>query len=165
MKLNIQINQNPEMEVQIQNDEVWLEGKKIELDSLSLGKEGFHVLKNGKAFHVEIQSLKDQDVEIKINGKVFSARVKGKLQTLLESLGMNETNAKSMMHIKAPMPGLILKVLIEKGNMVQKGDPLLILEAMKMENIIKASETCTILEVLIKPGQKVEKGQNLVTLG
>ena len=62
------------------------------------------------------------------------------------------------------MPGLVVKVLVEKGMQVNEGDSLLILEAMKMENIIKAASTATVTSVNIKPGQKVEKGELLIGL-
>ncbi|MDB5143897.1 MAG: gcdC, partial [Mucilaginibacter sp.] len=65
--------------------------------------------------------------------------------------------------IKAPMPGLVLKLFVSEGTEVKKGDNLFILEAMKMENIIKSPADVTVKTVKIKPGDKVEKGQVLLT--
>jgi biotin carboxyl carrier protein len=64
--------------------------------------------------------------------------------------------------LKAPMPGLVLKVLVAEGAEVKKGDTLLVLEAMKMENNIKATHDVNIKQILIKPGDKVEKNQTLI---
>jgi biotin carboxyl carrier protein len=64
--------------------------------------------------------------------------------------------------IKAPMPGLVLKVLVNKGDSIKKGCNLFVLEAMKMENIIKSPADVVIDKILIKPGDKVEKGQILM---
>jgi biotin carboxyl carrier protein len=60
------------------------------------------------------------------------------------------------------MPGLVLKVFVNKGDSIKKGDNLFVLEAMKMENIIKSPADVTVEKILIKPGDKVEKGQILM---
>ena len=165
MKLNIQIGQEPENEVILDKGDVFFQGKKIELDIWTKGKQGFHVLKNGKSYQVEVRNGENQNLEIGINGKFFPIRIKDSLQILLDNLGMSETKVSTIQQIKAPMPGMILKVMVDNGASVKAGEPLLILEAMKMENIIKASSAGFIQDILIKPGQKVEKGQSLVTLG
>lgn len=66
--------------------------------------------------------------------------------------------------VKAPMPGLVVKVLVEPGNPVAAGQGLVVLEAMKMENEIKAAAAGVVESVAVKPGQAVEKGAELVTL-
>jgi biotin carboxyl carrier protein len=165
MKLSIRINQDSEKIVQADDQEILYEGKPLLMDLWSEGKEEFHVLKNGHSYHVELGSLTDQGIEVKINGKVYHAQVKDSIQILLETLGMSQATTQIQKQIKAPMPGLILKVLAEPGKALKSGEPVLILEAMKMENIIKATADCIIQDILIKPGQKVEKGQSLFILG
>ncbi|HEY9195548.1 MAG TPA: acetyl-CoA carboxylase biotin carboxyl carrier protein subunit, partial [Mucilaginibacter sp.] len=64
--------------------------------------------------------------------------------------------------IKAPMPGLVLRIFVAEGDTVQKGDNLFVLEAMKMENIIKAPADVTVRKIKCKAGDKVEKGQILI---
>ena len=64
--------------------------------------------------------------------------------------------------VDAPMPGLVLKVLVEPGSPVQKGDPLLVLEAMKMENDIKAHFDGTVSTLHVQMGDAVSKGQLLI---
>ena len=66
--------------------------------------------------------------------------------------------------VKAPMPGLVVKMLVEPGAAVAAGQGLVVLEAMKMENEIKASAAGVIESVAVKPGQAVEKGAALVVL-
>ena len=65
--------------------------------------------------------------------------------------------------IKAPMPGKVLQVLVQVGDVVEEGQPLVVLEAMKMENVIKASSSGTVLTVEAAQGQAVEKGALLVS--
>ena len=66
--------------------------------------------------------------------------------------------------IKAPMPGMVVKVLVESGQVVQAGTGLVVLEAMKMENELKAAAPGVVAEILASAGQVVEKGQVLVVL-
>ena len=60
------------------------------------------------------------------------------------------------------MPGLVLKILVQPGDQVKKGEPLLVLEAMKMENVFKASDDVTIKEINVVEKQAVEKGNELI---
>ena len=78
---------------------------------------------------------------------------------LLHQLGMDNLNTATISEIKAPMPGLVLRILASVGQEVQKGGNLLVLEAMKMENIIKAPADVIIKSVKVNPGDKVEKNQ------
>jgi len=79
------------------------------------------------------------------------------------SLGTKQKETASC-KIKAPMPGLIIKLEVEKGMFVEKGAGIVIIEAMKMENEIKASQSGIISEISVIKGQTVEKGQNLITI-
>jgi len=75
---------------------------------------------------------------------------------------MNASVAGSLKEIKAPMPGLILDLKVAPGDQVQKGDVLLILEAMKMENSIKSPGDGVVKEVKVSLKQSVEKNQVLI---
>ena len=68
-------------------------------------------------------------------------------------------------NLTAPMPGTILKILVSKGDKVEAGQPLIILEAMKMENNINASASGTVASIEVSPGQTVDTGQLLLTIG
>lgn len=80
-----------------------------------------------------------------------------------EILGDTE-NVDAKGEILAPMPGLILKIEVEKGQVIQPGQPLVIMEAMKMENEIRSQIEGKIQEVLIKENQKVEKNDLLLKI-
>jgi pyruvate carboxylase subunit B len=66
--------------------------------------------------------------------------------------------------VRAPMPGLVLRLEVEEGQTVLAGDGLLVLEAMKMENEIRSSEAGVVKRILVRAGQAVEKGAVLVEL-
>ena len=76
-------------------------------------------------------------------------------------MGMNSTGAGSLKEIKAPMPGLILDLKVAPGDVVKKGDVVLILEAMKMENSIKSPGDGLVKAVNVSLKQSVEKNQVL----
>jgi biotin carboxyl carrier protein len=77
-------------------------------------------------------------------------------------LGLDNLQSAKVAELKAPMPGLVLSILVKEGDEIKKGDNLLVLEAMKMENIIKSPADVTIKSIRIKPSDKVEKNQVLI---
>jgi biotin carboxyl carrier protein len=77
-------------------------------------------------------------------------------------LGLDNLQSSKVAELKAPMPGLVLSVLVKEGDEVKKGDNLFVLEAMKMENIIKSPADVTIKSIKIKASDKVEKNQVLI---
>jgi biotin carboxyl carrier protein len=89
--------------------------------------------------------------------------LKEPIDILLEKLGMKNMGAKKMNNLKAPMPGLITKIMVKEGDEIKQGEPLLILEAMKMENVFKAAADVKIKSVKIAEKQAVEKGAELIT--
>jgi len=88
--------------------------------------------------------------------------LKDRFDLLLEKIGMNSTGAGSLKEIKAPMPGLILDLKVAPGDLVKKGDVVLILEAMKMENSIKSPGDGLVKAVNVSLKQSVEKNQVLI---
>jgi biotin carboxyl carrier protein len=77
-------------------------------------------------------------------------------------MGMDKLQGNAMNELKAPMPGMVLKIMVNAGDEVKKGDSLLVLEAMKMENNIKALGDGVVTAIPIKAGDKVEKNQVLI---
>jgi biotin carboxyl carrier protein len=97
-----------------------------------------------------------------VNGSIYTVTAKDQYDILLDQLGLSSLNSAKVSDLKAPMPGLVLKLFVTEGSEVKKGDNLFILEAMKMENIIKSPADVKVKTVKIKPGDKVEKGQVLL---
>jgi biotin carboxyl carrier protein len=81
---------------------------------------------------------------------------------LLHSLGLDSLASKKVNDIKAPMPGMVLNILVTEGQEVKKGDGLIVLEAMKMENILKSPTDGVIKKIAITKGVAVEKNQLLI---
>ncbi len=103
------------------------------------------------------------NVTIRVNGVVQVLQVLGPQQLLLESMGMSANVETQEKHVESPMPGKILQVMVATGTEVDEGDPLLVLEAMKMENVIRAPRSGVIAVVQAQVGEAVEKAATLVT--
>jgi len=101
---------------------------------------------------------------VKINGSETEVSLKTELDLLMEKLGGGTAQAGSARQVKAPMPGLIVKLVAGVGDTVTKGQILLNFEAMKMENQLKSPGNGRIKAILVKPGDKVEKGQILAEM-
>jgi biotin carboxyl carrier protein len=85
------------------------------------------------------------------------------MDRLLRSLGMSVAGSSKASDIKAPMPGLIHSFFVQEGDTVAKGAHVLILEAMKMENVIKAPGDVKVAKIHVKKGDSVEKGQLIMS--
>ena len=124
----------------------------------------FHVLMNGKSYQATIKktNFKEKSFTIAINGKNFQINVEDQYDVLLKDLGFKNYSSNTTNKIIAPMPGLVLEVLVKPGQTVKKGDKILVLEAMKMENIIKSPGEGIVKECLAEVGATVEKNQILI---
>jgi biotin carboxyl carrier protein len=157
---------NDQFLFQIENkDSAFLvNGEQVQLDVSTLGHNNTHVLYQNRSFNTELVEINkaEKTCKIKVNGNTYQISIEDQFDVLLKQLGLDNLTSNKISEIKAPMPGLVLKVLIEENTEVKKGDNLLILEAMKMENILKSSTDGVIKKVLVKQGDKVEKSQILV---
>ncbi len=134
------------------------------LDVIPNGPNAFHLLENGKAYHVELldADYSGRTYTFRINGAKYTVAISDYYERLINKLGLNVAGSHKINDVKAPMPGLVISVLVKPGQSVQKGEPLLILEAMKMENVIKAAGDGIVKSVAAQKGQPVEKGFTLL---
>ena len=130
----------------------WIDGRKI------------HLIQGTKSIEAELLSLdhETKTLEVRLGNKTATLQVKDRYDLLLEKMGMSQTGKGSLKEIKAPMPGLILDLKVAPGDLVKKGDVVLILEAMKMENSIKSPGDGIVKDVKVVLKQSVEKNQVLI---
>ncbi len=139
-------------------------GEPFEIDQYKVNDHTYHIIHNHVSYLVEInERIPDENkMIVRINNKKTEVSYKTDRDLLLESMGFESSSSQKMKDLKAPMPGLVVQVGVKVGDEVEKGDPLIILEAMKMENIIKASGSGKIKEILAKQGAAVEKNAVLI---
>jgi biotin carboxyl carrier protein len=126
----------------------------------------YHYLINNKSYNINvIESDKNsKQYQLRINGKNFDVQLRDRYDDLLHELGLDTITAAKISDLKAPMPGLVVDILVQENSVVKKGDTLVILEAMKMENSLKATADTVVKKVMVKKGQAVEKNEVLVQL-
>lgn len=156
------LNDKIKKKITFDNEVLTVDDKPLEWDIEKINDFEYHLLYNNTSYKMEIREEENKTYTVKINGKKVSAAVKDKLDLLLEKLGLDIADSGKLQSIKAPMPGLIVEIKVKEGDEVQKGDQLLILEAMKMENIIKSPGEGVVKSINIKTGDGVEKNQVLI---
>jgi biotin carboxyl carrier protein len=141
-----------------------LNGQKFSADIIKVREGVYHLLKDSVSYNLEIvnHNPEEKKMFVKINNTPYTLDIKDKYDDLLHSLGLDNLAAKKVNDIKAPMPGMVLNILVTEGQEVRKGDALIVLEAMKMENILKSPTDGVIKKIAINKGVAVEKNQLLI---
>jgi len=136
------------------------------LDIQILTDATYHLLDNGKAYHLELTAanFSDRILSVLINGNKYQIRIKDSYDQLVDQMGLLSGAFQKAKDIKAPMPGLIMNVLVEVGQEIEEGTPLLVLSAMKMENQILAQGAGTIKAIEVNVGDAVDKGQLIIEM-
>jgi len=142
------------------------DGQITSLDIQEVSSTKFHVLKENCSFKAEIitSDFLKKNYTVKINSNIYEIDISNQLDLLIQEMGLSLGSAHIINDIKAPMPGLILDVLVQVGDTVKEGDYLLVLEAMKMENTLTALGDGVVKSVSVIKGEKVEKNQLLIEI-
>lgn len=140
-------------------------GKEVAVDAIAPAKNMLHILYNSHSYSVELleYNAEEKTAVIKVNSALYEVKLKDETDDLLERLGMGKSTHK-VQQIKAPMPGKVIDIKVREGDSINKGDGLLVLEAMKMENILKAPEAAIIKKIHATKGKAVEKNEVLIEL-
>jgi len=153
-----------EYQVQKRGDKLLLNEQEVAFTCRKVSSYLYHIIYKGKSYEVLIDpSSTAQSITLQIEGNTLHAKLTSDLELMLHEMGYENSKSLKSGPLKAPMPGLILDVLVDEGDEVEEGDPLIILEAMKMENLIKASSKAVIKKIEVKKGESVEKNQALIS--
>ena len=121
-----------------------------------------------EAYHTrraeEMWQLGAKTFTIKVNGSAYEVQLADQYDQLVNRLGLGVVSEHKVREIRAPMPGLVLDISVEIGQHVQKGDPLLILEAMKMENVLKSQGDGVVKAIRVEKGEAVDKNALLIEM-
>lgn len=124
----------------------------------------FTIVHNGVSFHGEVmnEDLENNTLRIKVNHRVFDLKKSGPLDSLIANMGLDKVKVRQLRELVAPMPGRIVNIAVQIGQELNLGDEILSLEAMKMENVLKAEGTGRVKSITVAKDQVVEKGSVLI---
>lgn len=123
------------------------------------------LFRTGTKLHIiDNIEVEKQTISFSIDGKFVKTVVKDDQELLLERLGFSTEELASAGLLEAPMPGKILELLVNEGDEVEEGQPVVILEAMKMENELKAPAAGTVATIVVAENDNVEKNQTILEI-
>lgn len=113
---------------------------------------------------VSIQPLSGGAWDLRVDGVADHWVTRGLREELMERMGIEEGSSTASLELRAPMPGKVLEILVEEGQAVEEGDAMLVLEAMKMENVLRAGTSGVVSTIDVKEGSAVEKEAVLICM-
>ncbi|CAH0994450.1 hypothetical protein EMA8858_00560 [Emticicia aquatica] len=148
-------------EISEEKEQILLNREPFEWDFRQISDKHFHIIKDNQSYNAELveADYAEKIFKIKVKDTIHIVNLKNRTDLLLEKMGINNTASAKLNNLKAPMPGLIFEMKVKVGDEVKKGDVLLILVAMKMENAIKAAGDGKVKSIKTNTGDSVEKGQ------
>ncbi len=127
------------------------------------GQPVFSLILDGKSYESYVYQG-DEDWDVLLRGRQYQVKVEDEREKRLKAAASAGAAEGGEFHLKAPMPGLVVAVLIEEGQEVKKGQVMLILESMKMQNELKAPRDGVMGRVRVKAGESVEQRQTLLSV-
>lgn len=139
-----------------------IDGEAVAYAFESISEGYFSLLIDGRSLPVVIEEAAGGRLRVTIAGREVDVSVQDEKALLLERFGLNEAAGSAERALHAPMPGLVLNIMVEPGQTVHTGDGLLVLEAMKMENELRAHADGVIKALHVTPGEAVSKNALLL---
>lgn len=149
-------------EIVVEGDRVFINGEERSTDLREVVPGRYSMLFDGVSHSVVEDSRNDDSVNLMIDGRLLNVQVRDEKQLLLERFSAAESAAEGIGEIRAPMPGLVVRVLVAVGDTVSSGDGLLVLEAMKMENELRIHTDGRIRSIHVNEGDAVIKRALLI---
>lgn len=140
----------------------------IDADNITLNDSEVNnqmILDNNKSKLVSVKGV-DHELkryQIQIDGRIYHVQISDAVDQQILTMNLKSKRSNQLKELRAPMPGLVRQVNVQVGDQVDAGDSLFILEAMKMENLLKSPVNGKVSDVFVKPGESVEKNQILLS--
>ena len=143
---------------------VVVDGVNYEVDFESLSGQPVHsLLVNDRSFEAHVYPS-DEGWQVLLRGNLYELQVEDERERRLRASMGGGPIAAGEYHLKSPMPGLVVALPVEEGHQIKKGDVLVILESMKMQNELKSPRDGTVARVRVKPGDSVEQKETLLSV-
>ena len=148
----------------IDEKHVSVDGKVYNIDFESVsGQPVFSLIVDGKSHEAYVQEG-DENWQVLMRGRLYPVKVEDEREKRLRAAAGGGVAETGEFHLKAPMPGLVIAIPVTEGQEVKKGQVLLILESMKMQNELKAPRDGRVSRIRVKPGESVEQKQALLSV-
>ncbi len=164
--LNARVNDKHVIEIELGPQKTLVDHEDFLYRLSRLDGHHFHLIVGHQSYNVEVIKADHSRKEFffKINGSKVKVSLQDRFDQLIEAMGMQEEEDLSEKQVLAPMPGLVLQVHVAEGQPVEKGAPLVTLEAMKMENVLKAPADGVVGKIMAQTGKSVEKNYLLLEM-
>ncbi len=159
------INDSKVVKAELANDgSITLDSKELRPDVIEIRDGVFHIISENRSYNAEVvkHDAVEKTFHIRVNTNIYKIQVRDKYDVLLKELGLDTLQSKKVTDLKAPMPGLVVEVAVVEGQEIKAGDRILVLEAMKMENILKAPADAVIKKINVAKGETVEKNEVMI---
>jgi len=141
-----------------------INGKIVEVDFESVsGQPVYSLIVDGKS-HESYVAPGEDNWQVLLRGRLYPVSVEDERERRLRAAAGSGVAETGEFLLKAPMPGLVVTINVEEGQEIQKGQVLLILESMKMQNELKAPRDGKVNRIKVKPGESVEQRQTLLSV-
>lgn len=160
------INGNKTFSITQKDGQFLIDDSPVAADIYEASNGVISVLYEGRSLTALVEKVdrQNKEVTLSINGQRFQISIREELDMLLATMGLDTKAFQKIEPIKAPMPGLVVRILVSAGQEIKKGDGLLVLEAMKMENVLKATSAARVKAIAVAERTAVEKGTVLIEL-
>jgi biotin carboxyl carrier protein len=138
---------------------VTIDGKDFLVDAHQVQSSVWSVLHESASFEVDVQG-RDEEYEVLIDGDCYKFTLMNEQRKALMRAGGKGSVGKAM--VTSPMPGKVVKLLVEEGEEVKIDQGVIVVEAMKMENELKSAVAGKVKEIFVKEGEVVESGAKLL---
>lgn len=147
-----------------QSGEITVDGEVINVDMQKMEDTTMYsMIIKGESHDIRMNEG-DGFYEVQVSGEIFHVEVEDERTRLLAGMKRGPETVAGEIHIKAPMPGVVIEVPVTQGQKIIQGDIVLVLESMKMQNEFKAPRDGAIHVVRVKPGDTVERNQVLMSI-
>jgi biotin carboxyl carrier protein len=141
---------------------VSIDGHEFLVDGKKTGRTNYSLIINDRSFEVEVDS-KEDEYRVLVDGRNYHVRLTDE-RRMLAGGGQAAVQVQGRQRVSVPMPGKVIAVLVAEGDKIEKGQGLVIVEAMKMENEVHSPITGEVKEIKVKPGDTVDGGAVLVVV-
>jgi biotin carboxyl carrier protein len=141
---------------------VSVDGNEFFVDGKKTGRTNYSLIVDNRSFEIEVDNAEDE-YRVLVDGRNYHVNLVDERRVRVGGV-QSDLQLQGRQRVSVPMPGKVIEVLVSEGDSVEKGQGLVIVEAMKMENEVRSPITGEVKEIKVKPGDAVEGGAVLIVI-